>query len=333
MERVNVPFALASLAISLMLWYVVLPQHLLTGPRPFTLKVFPMGLPPGLHASKLPNVIVVRAKVSDQEYNLLMQNESVRAEVDLTNAQVGTSPYKVSIYPLQLRQLIKDPVPPASVTVEPIATHKIAITVVNTGALSDSSLYLDDIELDDKQVTIDGPESEVDKVVRAQATLQLDKIDPHNPQKIEVPIDLLDAQNHVVTSLEPHPVSVVIKPKISPAPATKLVFVKPSFIGHAPEGYEVTGYTVNPDRINATGPSRVLRDLAKLSTGPIDISQLINSQTLTAPVLLPPGVREVDTKEVQVTIDIQPISVKGLNVPAGTKPSDRPLTGGPKNTL
>ena len=326
---VNLPIALASLAISLILWVVVLPEHLSNATRPLTIPLTSHGLPPEFCVDKMPNSIVVRAKVSDQEYNDLIIEKDLHAEVDLSDPKTGNNPYRsISVYPPRLQQLVKEIDSPVMVSIEKSKKQDFPVTATSTGRISDPNLHLDDLELETKRVEIDGPESEVNKVVSVQATLQLDMVDPHAPQPTEAILEPFDAENHLVANLEMHPEKVFILPKLAPSPQNKIVFIDPRFIGRVPDGYVVKGYSINPDRITASGPNLILKGVAKLSTGPIDISQLTSTQTLTAPILVPPGLTVGDAKEVQVTITIQPIMVKSLNPSSeGAKPSKS--TNGP----
>ena len=310
---VNVPIALASLALSLLLWFVVFPAHLSRRNQKFTLELRYAGLNQHeFQISKIPSQIAVSAKVSNDEYNAIIA-KGPYAEVDLSNAKAGTNSIPtVSIYPSELQQKVSE-ISNITVALEKMRKSEVIVATSATGKLSDPGLIVDDISSETKKVLVEGPESLVSRVSYAQANLKLDMVDPHSNAPVEVILEPFDASNHLVGNVELHPSKVLVMPKLMPSPQSKQVFVEAQFTGKVPEGYVVQGYVVEPDRISASGPSRILKGITRLSTEPIDVSQLTGTQTLTAKLQEPSGLTGLETTEVKVTITIAPATVKGLN--------------------
>ena len=187
---------------------------------------------------------------------------------------------------------------------------------------------MDELEVETKHVTIEGLDSDIARVNKVVATVSLDMIDPHAPQPIEVILNPFDASDRLVPNVTIHPAKVFVKPKLALSPQSKQVFVQAEFLGKVPDGFVVQSYSVEPDRVTASGPSRILKGITKVSTEPIDVSQLTSTQTLTVPVQIPASLTGVDTREVKVTITIQPATVKGLNPSdSASKSKARPADG------
>ena len=327
-SRFNVPIALASLIISLLLWFVLLPQHLTTGKWKFNIPLHQTGLNSEFSVVDAPPSIVVTALVSEDEYKRIIDHKPY-AEVDLSLAKQGKNVISpISIYPPELQQKVSEGGKSVTVTLEHLGKNDAIVIATPTGKLSDPSLILDELEVETKHVSIEGLDSDIARVNKVVATVGLDMIDPHAPQPVEVILNAFDASDHLVPNVTIHPAKVFVKPKLALSPQTKQVFVQAEFLGKVPDGFVVQSYSVEPDRITASGPSRILKGITKLATEPIDVSQLTGTQTLTAPIQVPAGLSGVDTREVKVTITIQPATVKGLSPSdSASKSKSRQLDG------
>ncbi len=296
-----------------MLWMVVLPQQLSKRIRGFNIKLerpYPFN-DKKFFIVKKPESIIVHAMVTEQEYKDLIG--TVTAEVDLSEASSGTHSYPVSISPSRFQKLVREGIPTAVYTLEPVIQTKVPVVVTSTGKLSDQSLLLDDLKFATREVEVNGPKSAVSAVSRAQATLRLDMVDVKAPQSMDVSLEPFDSDNHIVANVDIRPAQVTITPKLSPSPKNQTVFVEAKFVGKVPDGYIVKNYTVEPDRVLVSGPSRLVTGMTKVFTEPIDVSQLTSTQTLTVLLQTPPEQTSYDAKEVKVTIYIEPVSIKNLN--------------------
>lgn len=319
---VNVPIAVASLGISMMLFVIVLPTWMSKRERPFTIAL--KGVPYGfdtthMYIDKQPASIKVRANVTDKEYE--DYNEAATAEADLTNAEPGTKQYPVSIYPDKFRKLIKD-IPMATYTLEKIQPRDVAVMVNRTGKMKDPNLIVDKLKPDTDKVTIEGPSSAVSRVVSARATLKLDLLDAKTNQQL-VALEPVDIQGRVVDRVEIHPAQVIVTPSFSQAPQQKQVFVLATFDDNElPPGYIVKNYFVDPKRVIATGSSFDLSRLASVTTEKIDVSKLTASQTLVVPLKMAGTGLSFSPSSVRVTIIVEQMSLKSLSPKTS---SNRPM--------
>jgi len=310
--RVNIPIAIASLAISIMIFWMVLPERLSKRLRPIRVALSVEGLDAKhFYIAKQPASIVVRAEVTDEEYKAFSAEATAMAE--LYGAEAGMHLYPVSISPRGLRNIVTSGPPEAQFTLEALKSREVPVIIARSGTLIDPTEIVDSVKPDPKKATIDGPADDVAKVVCARATLRLDMLDGHSTQQL-VQLEPVDSHNQVVNNVEVHPLQEVVTLQFSLTPQQKQVFVEALFAdGQVPAGYVVKSYSVEPSHVFASGSSQSLSKIAKVSTEKIDISKMTYTQTVTAQlnrvaddVVLSPNV-------VQITIVIEPVTLKGLS--------------------
>ena len=73
----------------------------------------------------------------------------------------------------------------------------------------------------------------------------------------------------MVTKIQPNPITINLSSTI-----TATLPIKPVVVGSPPEGYELKGIKVRPDRVTVSGPADELTDLKFIPTHPIDVRHL-----------------------------------------------------------
>ncbi len=129
----------------------------------------------------------------------------------------------------------------------------------------------------DLQVRVIGPRSIVNKLSQGRLTQTIDlsaiQRGPHTfylgPNSFSFP------RGVVVTKIQPNPITIDLSSTIS---AT--LPIKPVVAGSPPEGYELKGIKVRPDRVTVSGPEGELTDLKFIPTHPIDVSHLTEMTVL-----------------------------------------------------
>ena len=123
----------------------------------------------------------------------------------------------------------------------------------------------------DLQVRVIGPRSIVNKLSQSRLTQTIDlsaiKSGPHTfylgPNSFSFP------RGVVVTKIQPNPITITLSSTI-----TATLPIKPVVAGSPPEGYELKGIKVRPDRVTVSGPADELTDLKFIPTHPIDVRHL-----------------------------------------------------------
>jgi len=96
-----------------------------------------------------------------------------------------------------------------------------------------------------------------------------------------------------------------------------LLDIVPTIIGQAKEGYGVSKIEITPPRVLVKGPESKIREKEKVSTSPIDISELTASTELEADLILPkPELRLASPRSrVKVRIFLEEIKAPGKPEP------------------
>jgi len=96
-----------------------------------------------------------------------------------------------------------------------------------------------------------------------------------------------------------------------------LLDIVPTVIGQAKEGYGVSKIEITPPRVLVKGPESKIREKEKVSTSPIDISELTASTELEADLILPkPELRLASPRSrVKVKIFLEEIKASGKPEP------------------
>ncbi len=323
--RVNLPIAFASVTASVLLWWALLPGRLSSQRRPFVLTLAldkPTDFDSHFYIDSQQQTVVVHATMDDEDYKVL--RESGRAEVNLLQPTLGAFKYPVSIYPDELRKLVEEPIVQASITLEQIVPKDVPVTVVTSGKLSDPTEVVNAYPPDEKTVRVEGPKSEVQKVVFAQGTLNLGSLTVPSADKVQVALDPVDERNQIVPKVEVRPEQILVTPQFSIAPQQKEVPVLADF-GHstAAPGYTVKSYSIDPQFVTISGSSESLARTAKATTQQIDVSRLTQTQTFKVGLQPLRSDVKISPATVSVTVVIQKQALKDLNPYPGT-----PLSGG-----
>jgi YbbR domain-containing protein len=210
---------------------------------------------------------------------------------------------------------------PGRVTVQlEIAQAQLKPVEAQITADAPAVVRVDEIAFDALQVTVSGPATRVEQVV-----------------KVIVPLDLTTARASLETDVRPLPVDVdgqvVSGVNISPAVIhvtvgisqrsdVREVRVLPNLVGELPEGYVLAQpFDYEPKSIIVNGPAEVLAALpGVVLTAPIDLTDRRASFVLDVPVELPDQRFVILTgRTIQVTV--------GITAPTTTRQLDRvPVT-------
>ena len=305
----NVPIALASLLLSVMLWFVVFVQNR-PEPRPVSASLALDGLDEArLFVKKAPTAVRLSFNAPPDR----LKDETITAALDLSGALVGTHDYPVVVFPAGLRQYLEDPHPRARVTLEAIDAQSLPVTSVVKGAMRDRNLLLKSRTLSPQRVVVRGPADEVKSVVEVRAYVDLAGIDAvdQSPQESElVPLDARGARPpHVRVT----PSMAVSTFKLVAAEATKLAEVVPDLSGvsFAP-GFIPDGYRLDPFVVNLRGKPAILANVSKVPTAVVRLRGLDRTRTARVRLLAPDGTGIVERPEADVTVRVRRAPIPSL---------------------
>ncbi len=159
------------------------------------------------------------------------------------------------------------------------------------------------------RVTVSGARSTVRALRRSQERLQL-TVDMTDLQAGVQNVDFVDGQIEnlsdrlTVVGLVPNSVQVELQPR-----ANKVVELEAATVGSPPKGFRIVGITLEPDRVELSGPESVLRDLDRVQTEGIPIKGLTRTTTIEVGVVLQDRSVELErTTQVLATVELEATS-------------------------
>jgi YbbR domain-containing protein len=156
-------------------------------------------------------------------------------------------------------------------------------------------------------VTINGPASQVDRIIQAVASISLREA--RETVTDSVTLTPIDADGKRVSGVELDPEQVQVSVPVEPLPNVKEMSVTWKQLGQPAAGYHITNVGIEPPVVRVRGPVFVLRELpGLLETVPISIEGRTEDVVERLSLELPPGVSMFEPPEpaVQVTIEIDP---------------------------
>lgn len=219
--------------------------------------------------------------------------ESFSVTVDLAGYDMEQAPERQSL-PVRVTS-IQDGVEilswtPTSVAValDQLAQRQVRVTV-ETGDVPEG-LAIGTPRLSHDEVTASGPQSQLGRVDRAVARVQVFEsgIDIRQPQVLLVPVDIDGRQ---VESVELDPPSITVEIDVRTVETSKTVPIRPQLVGTPAEGYQIGAVTVEPSVVTIFGLPAALEEVAEVTTEPIPVGSATASVVRDAELVLPEGTR------------------------------------------
>jgi YbbR domain-containing protein len=239
--------------------------------------------------------------------SLTTEKNLVRAIVDLSDLangdhrvpvqlQIGIRPVKVVEYSPQNMEI----------NLERLATKELTIDLLKKGSPAVGYLA-GDAELEENTVIVSGAESQVNKVVGVQTSVNLSQVKDEINQVFDlVAVDESGTEVSDVL-LEPEGVRVTIP--IEQRGGYRNVVVKVVTSGSISTGYRVTNISVYPPAVTVfSADPQLVEDLpGYVDTLPIDLSGAKDDMDLQLQLDLPPGITVVGDQKVEVQVGIATI--------------------------
>lgn len=257
--------------------------------------------------SDIPDTVSIRVKVKQSEQKFL-NNQTAKAYVDLSNiSHPGIYHLTISANP-GYGELID--VNPAEITlyVDQYVTRQVPVNVVKQGSVP-AGYYADEPVINPGVINISGAKTDVQKVVNARCTVNLDGLKEGYSKSFEV--ELLDAAGNVVDpSLfsETLP-TVIVNLNVLPVKEVE-VDVEGSIIGQESlaAGYEIIGITCNPSKVRIVGEKSLLDGIDSIKLIPFTVAGS-NTDIVTFPTFaMPEGIRILGADKAEVTVSIREIT-------------------------
>jgi YbbR domain-containing protein len=270
----------------------------------------------GVPTQALPPVDITLS--TDQRQLAQLRPVDVRAVADLTGRGAGEHIVPVNVQPTRANLSFTVPdggAAPAAVPVrlEALSTREVPVGLEVQGNLPFSFERGDPTITSGGQpiqaVTVQGPQSRVERVVQARATANIEQL--RATYQAALPLTALDAAGVPLDGVVITPSAVTVEIPINPVVGIKLVPVVPDIAGLPAAGYQVTGVTVSPPLIALTGASGPLDRVGELRTARVDIAGATGPISRTVRLIFPentsPG--ENMPEVVRVVVAVAPIAL------------------------
>jgi len=157
------------------------------------------------------------------------------------------------------------------------------------------------------EVNVTGPESDVARITAVLATVRFGdaQTDIEAPSTPALPVD---AAGVPIDGLKVEPGVVVVKVPVLPIATTRTVPVVFTLRGVVAPGYWVVGVAMDPFAVTVRGDEKVLSDLDRIETLPIDVGDLSATKTWTVALAVPTGVTLLRPTDVTATVTVQALA-------------------------
>ena len=249
-------------------------------------------------------LVTVRYRVANDNAEAIVA-DSFQAVVDLSAYDMELSPQPQQL-PVEVTtdldgvQILSHEPTTVRVEIDSIEVRSVPVEV-DLGAVPDG-LQTGEPNVSDDEVEIRGPASVVRQVDRAAALVSIPAsgIDVNEPVVVR-PVDVRGQPvGEGLLDIDPETVSVQID--VEPVETTATVTVRPDVDGTPAPGFALEALRVEPSTVTLRGLPEDLAGITDLTTEPLSIEGLSETQELEAQLQLPDTVRLADGGEATVTV-------------------------------
>ncbi|MBP8048476.1 MAG: hypothetical protein KAY64_07000 [Anaerolineales bacterium] len=280
-----------------------------TLPLPFLVPVQIVGQDPSLVLnSEVPTEVEVTLRAPRSIWNIIEADpQIVRAILDLSGLSSGGHTLELQIQvdarPVQIVSVAPHII---NFTLEPLATQTLNVDVSLAGEVA-IGYQAGDVTIEPLDIVIAGPQSQVEKVIRARVSANLSGIRENFDQTL--PVEILDENGQPVTGLTVSPDSIHVTLPVSQQGGYRDVAVKVLVTGRVASGYRLTDISVFPPIVTvfANDPQLVIALPGVVETQPLDLQNAQEDIITRLALNLPVGVSVVGEQTVLIQAGVLPI--------------------------
>jgi len=268
-----------------------------------------IGQAPGLViTSDVPKQIELTLRAPRSVWDrLISESNELRAILDLSGLSAGDHTLDIQIQiPTRPVRIVSATPQTATITLEPLATRTFPINLSIAGEPA-IGYQAGDPSLEPGEVVISGPQSQVERVARIRAPINLAGVRESIDQSVSV--QALDENNQIVAGLGLNPAQVLVKLPVSQQGGYRDLAVKVVVSGQVASGYRLANISVFPPVVTVYSADPTLANSLPgvLETQPLDLEDANDELTTRLAINLPEGVSLVGDQTVLVRVNISPI--------------------------
>ena len=278
-------------------------------PYPTPIQVEIIGQDPGLVITgDVPKQVELTLRAPSSVWEKLLSGEGdIRAILDLSGLSAGEHALdiQIQISTRPVRIISKTP-RTATVTLEPLATRTFPVELSISGQPA-TGYQAGDPVLDPTEITISGPQSQVERVAQVRVPINLAAARENIDQTVTV--QPLDENNQIIAGLGLNPAEVSVTLPISQQGGYRDLAVKVVVSGQVASGYRLANISVFPPVVTVfSGDPALVNSLpGALETQPLDLENANDEVTTRLAIKLPEGISLVGDQTVLVRVNISPI--------------------------
>jgi YbbR domain-containing protein len=301
----NWPLKLGALALATLLYAGLLSTNA---------KVFPVSIPidaTGVTAdvkilSDLGAVREIRY-LAPEDLGLRLDSTNFRATVDLSDVDPakGRRLVDVEVESIDPRVQVLD-FQPRQIVVELDRVISRTVPALAVMGPVPSGLDVGDPVVEDKEVTVTGAASAVERVAEAQARVSI----PPSGIDINRLVDLVpvDLAGEPVPEVDVEPASTRVRLPVFSDRQTKSLPIRPVVAGSPAAGFEVASITVDPLVIAVEGDADDLLALEVADTAAVTVTGATSDVVSETTLELPDGVQALGDATITVTVTLRPVT-------------------------
>jgi len=307
----NLRTFLWAFAMALAVWVAAVtaadPDEVRQFPDPIPVET--IGQDPGLViTSDVPEQIELTLRAPRSVWDrLINERNEIRAILDLSGLSAGDHMLDIQIQiPTRPVRIVSATPQSATITLEPLATRTFPINLSIAGEPA-IGYQAGDPSLEPSEVVVSGPQSQVERVVRVRAPINLAGVRESIDQSVSV--QALDENNQIIASLGLNPAQVLAKLPVSQQGGYRDLAVKVVVSGQVASGYRLANISVFPPVVTvySADPTLVNSLPGVLETQALDLENADDELTTRLAINLPEGVSLVGEQTVVVRVNITPI--------------------------
>lgn len=295
----NLPAKIFALLAAVVLWIFIMNDQNPAIEGTFTVNIEVANAAQGFKVTQ--SVDTVKIKVKGPRSLFVNANASeFKAYVDARGLNAGTHTLAVQTILPHGFELVEIDQEVINVQLEKIVQKQMSADLVITGTPT-PGLTVAKLDQSVQNVTLEGPKSQVEKVVKVVGYVGLSGND--EDFKADVPLMAVDADGKEVPEVKVVPVNVTVSVELARGLSKKVVSIKPVFVGDLPNSYTLGVVSVNPANIEIAGDNEHLSKISSVNTEGISLDKETKSFKKTVDLQLPEGITVTD-KSVMVQVEI-----------------------------
>ena len=252
-----------------------------------------------------PEEVRINVRVTGKRSDMSrFSSSSIYAQVDLSGYSEGQVKIPITVGLLDQAsgiRIINHEPKEALFTFDRLITREIPVEIVYQESLPEGYVY-ESVTARPQSILISGPRTWINEVAKAEAVVGLSGRTENF--SVTAPVKIVNDEGEEVRGIEKDPGFIDVSMSIF---RTTQVPVVLQTINELPENYAITDIELSPSNVMVKGDNSVT-EIAEIKTMPVDLSLILENQSMVVDLELPEGVTLLDPNQiVRLTYNVEEI--------------------------